>query len=80
MVYTECGYICSVVGPLFTKTYQNITKRCFSKKDCPSTFSYTCFSSICENIPHLEYSGGQSFTLLRIHDITSDGELERHAV
>ena len=38
------------------------------------------FSSICENIPHLEYSGGPSFTSVRIHDITSDGELKGQEV
>ena len=38
------------------------------------------FSSICENLPHLEYSGGQSFTSVGIHDTTSDGELKGQEV
>ena len=37
------------------------------------------FSSVCENIPHLEYSGGQSFTSVGIHD-TTFGELKGQEV
>ena len=38
-------------------------------------FVMQSFSSICENIPHLEYSRGQSFTSVKIHVTTCDGEL-----
>ena len=80
MVYSECGYICSVVGPPFHQDISKHRKTLFFNKRLSVNIFLYMFSSISENIPHLEYSGGQSFTLLRIHDITSDGELERHAV
>ena len=72
MVYTEHVYKFFAVGASFTKKTQNV----FLQQKCPSTYEKQPLSSICANISHLEYSGGQSVTSVRIHVFTCDRKLK----
>ena len=62
-----CLY-CFCRGTLFNfKTSQS---GFLSKQNVRQHILIQSLSSICAHIPHLEYSGGQSFTSVRIHVIT----------
>ena len=50
-------------------------KTFFFNKNAP-TYEKQPLSSICANISHLEYSGGQSVTSVRIHVFTCDRKLK----
>ena len=63
-------------GTPFRETSHTIEKQRMSRQHV----LIRSFSSMCENIPRFEYSGGQSVTWVRIHVSTSDGELEGHVV
>ena len=76
-----CTRICLQLFCCGTPFHQNITTRCSRKKRMSGNmFLHSPLSSIRANIPHLEYSGSQSATFVRIHVITCDGALEGHVL
>ena len=78
MVHTEHVYTFSAVGAAFTKKTKRFS---FQKiKDFPATFSDTILLPCVKKKPHLEYSGGQSATSVRIHIITCDGKLKEQVL